>query len=183
MTTISNTSIPSAEAIAPRRVTSVAVTGKSESYLGKALELTAQQKAETVKVRADMAAGTAAAEKQAQEVKKRLSVEGMESHQMYLPNISDLSLENAKKSLDIAEVMIKNKEDVGVTVNGRYGDKDISDLGAYKAALTDYIGKYETAMSSKATGGGATVPTQASTTAASTYRQMQVLIDKGGSEG
>ena len=182
MTTISNNSFPSADAIVPRRPTSVAVTGKSESYLGKALVQTPEQKAEIVKARADMAAASTASEKQLQDVKKRLSAEGMESHQMYLPNISDLSLENAKKSLGIAEVMIKNKEDVGVTVNGRYGDKDISDLGNYKAALTDYISKYETAMST-ATGGAGSAPSQASTTAASTYRQMQVLIDKGGNEG
>ena len=71
--------------------------------------------------------------------------------------------------------MIKNKEDVGVTVNGRYGDQDISDLNTYKAALTDYISKYEAAMA-KTTAGESPTPSQASTTAASTYRQMQEMV-------
>lgn len=128
-----------------------------------------------MQTKANAEATMAAAEKQRLEVKKRTSVEGMESHQMYLPNISDLSLENAKKSLGIAQVMIKNKEDVGVTVNGRYGDKNISDLNSYKAALTDYISKYEAAMA-KATVGDSTAPSQASTTAASTYRHMQDMM-------
>ena len=101
---------------------------------------------------------------------------------MYMPNVSDLSLENAKKSLGIAQVMIKNKEDVGVNINGRYGDQNISDLTSYTAALTDYIGKFEAAVS-KAAVGESPAPSQASTTAASVYRQMQVLIDKGGNEG
>ena len=128
-----------------------------------------------MQAKANSEAAFAAAEKQQSEVKKRLSVAGMESHQMYLPNISDLSLENAKKSLGIAGAMIKNKEDVGVTVNGRYGDQDISDLNTYKAALTDYISKYEAAMA-KTTAGESPTPSQASTTAASTYRQMQEMV-------
>ena len=132
-----------------------------------------------MQAKANSAATVAASEKQLLEVKKRTSSAGMESHQMYLPNISDLSLENAKKSLGIAGAMIKNKEDAGVTVNGRYGDQNISDLNTYKAALTDYISKYEAAMS-KATVGEATAPSQASTTAASTYRQMQ---DMGRNSG
>lgn len=101
---------------------------------------------------------------------------------MYLPNVSDLSLENAKKSLGIAQVMIENKEDVGVTINGRYGDKDISDLNSYKAALTDYISKFEAAVS-KAAVGESTAPSQASTTATSIYRQMQSMVSQDANEG
>lgn len=128
-----------------------------------------------MQAKANSEATVAASEKQLLAIKKSNSAEGMESHQMYMPNISDLSLENAKKSLGIAQVMIKNKEDAGVTVNGRYGDQNISDLNTYQAALTDYISKYEAALS-KATAGESTAPSQASTAAASLYRQMQGMV-------
>ena len=182
MTTISNNSFPSADAIVPRRPTSVAVTGKSESYLGKALVQTPEQKAEIVKARADMAAASTASEKQLQDVKKRLSAEGMESHQMYLPNIASLSLEDAKMMVDVTQEMMESDRYKGIIVNGHNGDQQISDFGTYKAALVDYINNYQT-DTSKPAGGGATVSSQARTTAAATYRQMQALTDKGGSEG
>jgi hypothetical protein len=66
-----------------------------------------------------------------------------ESHEMYLSNISDLSLEHAKKQLDIVESKISNHEDVGMNVHGRYGAQTISDLNTYLAALKDYIGKID----------------------------------------
>ena len=97
----------------------------------------------------------------------------MESHEMYMPNVSDLSLDNAKKSLGIAQVMIKNKEDVGVNVHGRYGDQEISDLHTYTVALKDFIGKLEAATAGAGVGAGAP---PVNTTAASTYRQMQEMV-------
>lgn len=176
MTTISRNTMAGAEAFTPKRIT---ITGKSESHLGKGKELTVEQKAEVSRAKANSAALEAASAKQVREAEKSMHAE---SHEMYMPNVSDLSLENAKKSLGIAQVMIKNKEDVGVNINGRYGDQNISDLTSYTAALTDYIGKFEAAVS-KAAVGESPAPSQASTTAASVYRQMQVLIDKGGNEG
>ena len=70
-----------------------------------------------------------------------------ESREMYLPNISDLSLENAKKALGIVELKIENHEDVGRNVHGHYGNQAISDLNTYLAALKDHISKLEISVS------------------------------------
>ena len=70
-----------------------------------------------------------------------------ESREMYLSNISTLSLDHAKTQLGIVEVKIKNREDVGVNVHGRYEDQKISDLSTYLAALKDYISKFEISVS------------------------------------
>lgn len=66
-----------------------------------------------------------------------------ESHEMYLSNISTLSLNHAKTQLGLIELKIENREDVGVNVHGRYGDQEISDLNTYLAALKDYISKLD----------------------------------------
>lgn len=169
MTTISRSVAAVADATPPR---SAAENRAEAVVVFRPAKLTAEQKAEFAQRKTAEAELAAASEKRLLEAKKRTSVEGMESHQMYLPNISDLSLESAKKSLSMAQTMINNKEDAGITVNGRYGDKDISDLNTYKAALTDYISKFETSVS-KAGVGVSTAPSQASTAAASLYRQLQ----------
>lgn len=132
-----------------------------------------------MQAKATSEATVAAAEKQLLEVKKRTSSAGMENHEMYLPNVSTMSLENARKSLGITQVMIDNREDKGLNVQGHNGDQKISDLNSYKAALTDYISKYEAALS-KATAGESTAPSTASTTAASLYRQMQGMVSSDG---
>jgi hypothetical protein len=135
-----------------------------------------------------------------------------ESHEMYLPNIADLSLENAKKSLGIAEGMIRNHDDAGINVHGRYGDQDISDLHTYLAALKDFISQREAAVplaTSEPATGTPTGPTTtapspyvdpvglpgqnhiylpniislSSTTAASVYRQVQDMVSRNGVEG
>lgn len=172
MTTISGNSVPSTEGSVQRRI---ALNGTGGAWTNKAKEMTAEQKAELSQKKSAMAAADAALEKQFQAEQKRISAAGMESHEMYMPNVSDLSLENAKKSLGIAQVMIKNKEDVGVNVHGRYGDQEISDLHTYTVALKDFIGKLEAATAE--TGAGAT---QVNTTAASTYRQMQEMMRNAG---
>jgi hypothetical protein len=66
-----------------------------------------------------------------------------ESHEMYLSNISDLSLAHAKTQLGIVELAISTHEDAGMNVHGRYGDHNISDLNTYLAALKDYISKLD----------------------------------------
>jgi hypothetical protein len=66
-----------------------------------------------------------------------------ESHEMYLSNISTLSLDHAKTQLGIVELAISTHEDAGRNVHGRYGDHDISDLNTYLAALKDYISKID----------------------------------------
>lgn len=162
---MSKTHIPIAGADVPESVP-VPVT-RRENYLGKPRAMTAEEKVLLAPVMSKT--NTPGAE----------AAEGMENHQMSLPNVSDLSLENAKKSLSIAQAMIDRKEDVGMTVSGHYGDKDISDLPTYTAALVDYIGKFEAAVS-KAAVGGATAPSQASTAAASHYRQMQGMAGDDG---
>lgn len=179
MTTISRSASAAVEVMPSRRLV---IERGNEVVAFRRGTQSAEQVAEVAQRNAAAAEVAAASAKQLQEVKRRTSVEGMESHQMYLPNVSDLSLENAKKSLGIAQVMIENKEDVGVTINGRYGDKDISDLNSYKAALTDYISKFEAAVS-KAAVGESTAPSQASTTATSIYRQMQSMVSQDANEG
>ena len=220
MTTISSNSIPSAEPISARRT---AVTGTSESYLGKPRALTAEEtavvaqltagksnpaaaagapppvatpakgewylgkpramtadeKAEVGRIMANSAAVIAASEKQRLEIEKSMSAENNSTN---LPNIASLSLEDAKMTLDVTQMMIESDRYKGIIVNGHNGNQQISDFGTYKAALIDYINNYQTDPS-KPAGEGATVPSQASTTAAATYRQMQALIGKGGSEG
>lgn len=73
----------------------------------------------------------------------------------YAPNMATMSLENTRKAADITQVMIDNRAAKGFN---------------------------ETAMPT-ATAGQATVPSQANTTAASIYRQMQVMASKDGTEG
>lgn len=158
---------------------------KGESYLGKAITVTPEQRAEMAQAKANSEAVVAAASMRSKEAESSISTAGMENHSMYLPNISDLSLAGAKWSLGVANVMIKNKEDVGVTVNGRYGDQDISDLNTYTAALKDYISKQESGMAEAAgalthtaTPGNATpdAAPQQRTTATSMYRDMQDMM-------
>ena len=220
MTTISSNSIPGAGAISPLRT---AVTGNSESYLGKPRALTAEEaavvaqltagkskpgaeagspppvatpangewhlgkpramtaeeKAEVGRIMANSAAVNAASEKQRLEIAKSMSAENNSTN---LPNIAGLSLDDAKMTLDVTQMMIESERYKGIIVNGHNGDQQISDFGTYKAALIDYINNHHGGMS-KAAGEGATAATQAGTTAAATYRQMQALTGKGGSEG
>ena len=114
----------------------------------KGTGMTADQKAEVAQRKANAAALVAASDKQVFEMKKTLSPE---SREMYLPNVSDMSMESATKSLGIAEVMIKNKEGAGLNIHGRYGEQDISDLSAYRLALKDFISKQQAAASTSET--------------------------------
>jgi hypothetical protein len=98
----------------------------------------AEEMAQLAQIKANAAALDAACEKQRQEIEKNKRVE---SHEMYLSNISDLSLEHAKKQLGIVELKISNHEGSGMNVHGRYGAQAISDLSTYLAALKDYISK------------------------------------------
>lgn len=143
------------------------------------VKLTAEQTAEVARAKATSAATVAASDKQLQEAKKRTSVEGMESHDINLPNISTLSLEGAKRALSLTQTMIESADYKGLSVNAHNGDQPISDLGTYKAVLTDYIGKYQPAAS-RAAGGESTTASQDSTTAALRYRQMQGMAGNDG---
>jgi hypothetical protein len=106
----------------------------------KEVRPSAEEMAQLAQIKANAAALDAACEKQRQEIEKNKRVE---SHEMYLSNISDLSYEHAKKQLGIVEVKISNHEDAGMNVHGRYGDHNISDLNTYLAALKDYISKID----------------------------------------
>lgn len=167
---------PGAEAGSPPPV---ATPPKSESYLGKPRAMTAEEKAEVGRIMANSAAVIAASEKQRLEMEKTMWAENNSTN---LPNIASLSLEDAKMMVDVTQEMMESDRYKGIIVNGHNGDQQISDFGTYKAALVDYINNYQT-DTSKPAGGGATVSSQARTTAAATYRQMQALTDKGGSEG
>jgi hypothetical protein len=157
MTTISRNGILGAESINPRRVV---LSNTSEvSVIRKGTGLTAEQKADHAQRQASAAARAVDVAKREQEIEKNKLVE---SHEMYLSNISDLSLEHAKKQLGIVQVMIKNRQDAGVNVHGRYGDQKISDLGTYLTGLKDFISKHDT-----------TAAPLSNETAASVYRQVQ----------
>jgi hypothetical protein len=95
-----------------------------------------------------------------------------------LPNISTLSLKDAKMMVDVTQMMIESDRYKGIIVNGHNGDQQISDFGTYKAALLVYINDYQTEMS-KPIGERISASSQTST-AAATYRQMQALSDSGG---
>lgn len=169
MTTISGNSVANTDSLSARRI---ALNGSGGAWTFKAKEMTAEQKAEIAQTQSTAKAANDAMEKRYQAEEKRRSEAGMESHQMYMPNVADLSLTDAKWSLGVAQSMIKNKEDVGLTVNGRYGDQDISDLHSYTVALKDFIGKLEAAAAS----GNGVGATQANTSATASYRQMQELV-------
>jgi hypothetical protein len=155
----------------------VTLTAESGSFTPKLKPMTAEEKAEVGRVMASAAAVMAAAETQRLEIEKSNLAENNTAN---LPNISTLSLQDAKMMVDVTQEMIESDRYKGIIVNGHNGDQQISDFGTYKAALVDYINNYQTDASKP---GGATVSSQASTTAAATYRQMQALIGKGGSEG
>lgn len=157
----------------------VTLTAESVSFTPKPRAMTAEEKAEVGRVMASAAAVMAAAKTQRLEIEKSNLAENNTAN---LPNISMLSLQDAKMMVDVTQEMIESDRYKDIIVNGHNGDQQISDFGTYKAALVDYINNYPT-DASKPAGGGATIPTQASTTAAATYRQMQALLDKGGSEG
>jgi hypothetical protein len=108
------------------------------------VELTSAQKAERAQKQADMAAVVAAADKRMQEAEKNKTVE---NNGIYTSNVSSLSLENAKKNLGFAQLMIERHEDVGSTFHGRYGDTELKSATEWEAALKDYIGKQEAAAS------------------------------------
>jgi hypothetical protein len=163
MTTISRNGIPGAEPINPRRI---ALSNTSEvSVIRKGTGLTAEQKADHAQRKAVAAARAVDVAKREQEVEKNKHIE---SHEMYLPNISGLSLENAKKSVADVQLMIRNHEDAGLNVHGRYGDQKISDLSTYLTGLKDFISKHDTTASSLL-----------NETAASVYRQVQDMGNAG----
>jgi hypothetical protein len=131
----------------------------------KVVQPTAEQKADLAQRQADAAARAVDVAKREQEVEKNKHIE---SHEMYLPNISGLSLENAKKSVADVQLMIRNHEDAGVNVHGRYGDQKISNLSTYLTGLKDFISKHDTTASSLS-----------NETAASVYRQVQDMENAG----
>lgn len=176
MTGISGNSVSTTEGMPSRRI---ALNSSGGAWAFKAKEMTAEQKAEVAQTKSAANAANDALEKRFQSEQKRMSLAGMESHEMYMPNVADLSLDDAKWSLGVAQAMIKNKEDVGVNVHGRYGDQEISDLQSYTVALRDYIGKLEAATA----GGNAAGANQVNTTAAASYRQMQEMVTNNRSLG
>lgn len=194
MTTISRTAAPAPELTSTRRIVN---PGKGDAgVFVKARELTADQKADLASRKAYFAELEAKSQTASLAAEKRNKAE---SHEMYLPNISDLSLEDAKKSLEIVEVMIKNKGDVGLNIHGRYGDQKITDLKSYTTAVKDFISKHQTTVpdstsvtltaasqvaNAKAPQQSETnanfspvAPSQSSSAAAALYRQIQDQVD------
>lgn len=143
----------------------------------KNVELTVGQKAELAQAKAISAATVAASQKQVREAQKILHPD---SHEIYLSSITHLSLEGAQKSLGIAEVMAKNKEDVGFNVHGRYGNQEITDLKTYVTALKDYISKYPTAGALATASTPPAVEPVVDAGAASIYRQVQNMVTNDG---
>jgi hypothetical protein len=123
------------------------------------VELTPEQKEFLARTDAEQAAREAVFAQGEQEVARSLKY--VENNSISLSNISTLSLGHAKTQVGIVELKITNREDVGMTVSGRYGDQKISDLNTYLAALKDHIGKLE------------------SSAAASVYRQVQDMGNAG----
>lgn len=142
MTTISASGWPATEIIPTR---SLKIDRNNEVHVFKQGTVSVEAMADYQKNKANAEKTVADANQRELAWKKSSSVAALESHAMYLPNISDLSLENAQKSLDIAQDMIQKKEDAGRSVQGQYGDQKISSLNAYTAALKDYINKQATA--------------------------------------
>lgn len=191
MTTIARVSIPTPDLSVLKRTVTI-VKGDPLPPL-KNVELTSEQKAEIAQTKAISAAAVAASQKQLQETLKILNPN---SREIYLSSITDLSLENAQKTLGIVEQMAKNKEDVGFNVHGRYGDQKITDLKTYVSALKDYIGKLSSAgaqpissappavdtagVSSQSSLSLANASSLSSVGAASTYRQMQDMVTNDG---
>lgn len=192
MTTISRTAVPTPEFTVPRRIVN---TGKEDAgVFSKPQELTAAQKADLASRKAYFAELEAKSQTASLAAEKRNKPE---SHEMYLPNISDLSLEDAKKSLEIVEVMIKDKGDVGLNIHGRYGDQKISDLKSYTTAVKDFISKHQTTVpdstsvtltaaqvanakasqQSETNANFAPASSQPSSVAAALYRQIQDQVD------
>jgi hypothetical protein len=152
MTTISRNGILGA--INPRRV----VLSHNTSEVS-VIRRGTEQSAEFAQRRAETAAREAVFAQREQEVARSLKY--VENNSISLSNISTLSLGHAKTQVGIVELKITNREDVGMTVSGRYGDQKISDLNTYLAALKDHIGKLE------------------SSAAASVYRQVQDMGSAG----
>lgn len=148
MTTISSSYVPFGDLT--RYQNGVAITGKSESFIdfSKPAEIPADVKAEQARVHAELDKALAASAKQQQEIEKYKTGE---NNGIYTQNVSTLSLENAKKNLGFAQLMIERRDDVGSVFHGQYGDKELKNLSEWEAALKDYIGKQESgaAMYSK----------------------------------
>lgn len=108
----------------------------------KTAELSSADKAERAKANTEKDAAQAASDKRMREIEKQKTVE---NNGIYTSNVSSLSLENAKKNLGFAQLMIERHEDVGSVFHGHYGDKELTNLNQWEAALKDYIGTQEAA--------------------------------------
>lgn len=141
MTTISSARAPFADL--PR--TQGPASAAKQVYVidtSKTAELSSADKAERAKANAEKDAAKAASDKRLKEIEQHKNVE---NNGIYTSNVSSLSLENAKKNLGFAQLMIERKEGVGSTFHGHYGDQELTNLNQWEAALKDYIGKQEAA--------------------------------------
>lgn len=141
MTTISTTRYAVGDMVSIRGSETKGKVLRMEDVFKPPREMTSAEKAAYAKLQADIAA----AEKRSQAAQKPLKP--VENTGIYTSNVSTLSLENAKKNLGFAQLMIERHEDVGSTFHGRYGDTELKNPKEWEAALKDYIGKQEAAAS------------------------------------
>lgn len=130
-----------AELIAnPPRVTASPNAGRVT-----ATPITPEMQAETAAYKARYAAQQAVFKKMDEDSEK-LSLH--ESNAMYLPNISTLSLDNAKMIKGCVEIDIGTNSDKGMVVSGGYGDKHVDNLKDYLSLISDYINSKSTSDTS-----------------------------------
>ncbi|MDR7049413.1 cytochrome c553 [Duganella sp. 3397] len=163
-----------APAVQPRGV--YFATGKNEKYLAKPVVQTPEIKAEIARVRAE-------GNKAREEMEKFMESAGIPVPQKtqptgpiyyILPQIEGLSQDGVKNVMEITKLLSESGKAVNTPVKGHYGDKEITDLAAYRELLTDYLGKIQTAKPNPAAAIIATL--QAGNAAASSYRQVRDLL-------
>lgn len=151
-------------------------TGKNEKYLAKPVVQTPEIKAEIARVRAE-------GNKAREEMEKFMESAGIPVPQKtqptgpiyyILPQIEGLSQDGVKNVMEMTKLLSESGKAVNTPVKGHYGDKEITDLAAYRELLTDYLGKIQTAKPNPAAAIIATL--QAGNAAASSYRQVRDLL-------
>jgi hypothetical protein len=125
---------PAAEIIPTR---GLKIDRNNEVHVFKQGTVSVETMADYQKTKANAEKTVAEANQREQAALRSSSLAAVENHAISLPNISGLSLENAQKSLAMAQDMIQKKEDAGLSVYSHYGDQKISNLNAYTTALKD----------------------------------------------
>lgn len=148
-------------------------------------EPSAEEKARLAQMRANSDALAAEAKRRLQEVEDS---NHLESKDILLPNISNLSKDMSEKVKGIVSVMIRGRDDVSMNVSGAYGDKKITSLQEYLSTLNEHIknGTIGPSATQPAAPIGADLPdvaTLSSTAATAVYKQVQSMIANHETEG